>query len=72
MSSPQRPARAAEEVVSRDRWFLDCIATHVFRFEGRTSSDTGANYQDYETDRKKRVARTRISHHQIKYRRIDA
>src|SRR3989442_794163 len=43
-------------VISHDRWFLDRIATHILAFEGdsRTSFFAG-NYQEYESDKIKRL-----------------
>ncbi|MGH8595600.1 MAG: ATP-binding cassette domain-containing protein, partial [Gammaproteobacteria bacterium] len=43
-------------VISHDRWFLDRIATHILAFEGDSRVEWFAgNYQDYETDRKRRL-----------------
>ena len=60
-------------VISHDRWFLDRIATHILAFEGdsRTFYFQG-NYQDYETDRKKRLGADSLVPKRIKYRRLTA
>ena len=42
-------------VISHDRWFLDRIATHILAFEGNSHVEWFAgNYEDYESDRKRR------------------
>lgn len=42
-------------VISHDRWFLDRICTHILAFEGDSQVVWHeGNYQDYETDLKKR------------------
>jgi sulfate-transporting ATPase len=48
--------------ISHDRWFLNCIATHIVPFEG--------NYEDYEKDRKRRLGADADTPHRIKYRPI--
>ena len=58
-------------VISHDRWFLDRIATHILAFEG--DSETvwfEGNYQDYETDRKRRLGAQADQPHRIKYRKL--
>ncbi len=58
-------------VISHDRWFLDRIATHILAFEG--DSETvwfEGNYQDYETDRKRRLGAAADQPHRIKYRKL--
>src|SRR5207247_6148313 len=43
-------------VISHDRWFLDRIATHILAFEGDSQVVWfEGNYQDYETDRRRRL-----------------
>lgn len=43
-------------VVSHDRWFLDRIATHILAFEGNSQVVWfEGNYQDYETDHRRRL-----------------
>ena len=58
-------------VISHDRWFLDRIATHMLAFEGdsRVVWFEG-NYQDYETDRKRRLGAEADTPHRIKYRKL--
>jgi energy-dependent translational throttle protein EttA len=58
-------------VISHDRWFLDRIATHMLAFEGdsRVVWFEG-NYQDYETDRHRRLGAEADQPHRIKYRRL--
>ena len=58
-------------VISHDRWFLDRIATHMLAFEGdsRVVWFEG-NYQDYESDRKRRLGADADQPHRIKYRKL--
>ena len=58
-------------VISHDRWFLDRIATHILAFEGdsRVVWFEG-NYQDYETDRHRRLGAEADQPHRIKYRKL--
>jgi ATP-binding cassette ChvD family protein len=58
-------------VISHDRWFLDRIATHMLAFEGdsRVVWFEG-NYQDYETDRRRRLGSEADQPHRIKYRKL--
>jgi ATP-binding cassette ChvD family protein len=58
-------------VISHDRWFLDRIATHMLAFEGdsRVVWFEG-NYQDYETDRRRRLGDEADTPHRIKYRKL--
>ncbi len=58
-------------VISHDRWFLDRIATHMLAFEGdsRVVWFEG-NYQDYETDRRRRLGAEADTPHRIKYRKL--
>ena len=58
-------------VISHDRWFLDRIATHMLAFEGdsRVVWFEG-NYQDYETDRHRRLGAEADTPHRIKYRKL--
>jgi len=58
-------------VVSHDRWFLDRIATHILAFEGDSQVVWfEGNYQDYETDRKRRLGAAADQPHRIKYRKL--
>jgi ATP-binding cassette ChvD family protein len=58
-------------IISHDRWFLDRIATHMLAFEGdsRVVWFEG-NYQDYETDRHRRLGAEADQPHRIKYRKL--
>ncbi len=56
-------------VISHDRWFLDRIATHMLAFEGDSQVVWfEGNYQDYETDRRRRLGAEADQPHRIKYR----
>jgi len=58
-------------VISHDRWFLDRIATHMLAFEGESQVVWfEGNYQDYETDRKRRLGAEADQPHRIKYRKL--
>ena len=58
-------------VISHDRWFLDRIATHILAFEGESQVVWfQGNYQDYETDRRRRLGSAADRPHRIKYRRL--
>src|SRR2546422_454022 len=58
-------------VISHDRWFLDRIATHILAFEGDSEVVWfEGNYQDYETDRKRRLGAAAEQPHRIKYRKL--
>ena len=58
-------------VISHDRWFLDRIATHMLAFEGDSQVVWfEGNYQDYETDRKRRLGAAADQPHRIKYRKL--
>jgi sulfate-transporting ATPase len=58
-------------VISHDRWFLDRIATHILAFEGESQVVWfEGNYQDYETDRKRRLGAAADQPHRIKYRKL--
>ena len=73
MSSPQRSTSVRGAVIPRDRSFLDGIATHMLAFEGDSHVEWfEGNYEDYVTDRKKRMGADADTPHRIKYRRIDA
>ena len=57
-------------VISHDRWFLDRVSTHILAFEGESQvAFVEGNYQDYETDRKKRLGDDDTPH-RIKYKRL--
>jgi ATP-binding cassette ChvD family protein len=56
-------------IISHDRWFLDRIATHILAFEGDSKVVWfEGNYQDYETDRKRRLGALADQPHRIKYK----
>jgi sulfate-transporting ATPase len=60
-------------VISHDRWFLDRIATHMLAFEGDSHAEWfEGNYQDYESDRRRRLGDDADRPHRIKYRRMTA
>jgi sulfate-transporting ATPase len=56
-------------VVSHDRWFLDRIATHILAFEGGSHVEWfQGNYEDYETDRHRRLGAAADQPHRIRYK----
>jgi len=56
-------------VISHDRWFLDRIATHILAFEGESRVFWyEGNYQEYETDRRRRLGAEAEQPHRIRYR----
>jgi sulfate-transporting ATPase len=58
-------------VISHDRWFLDRIATHILAFEGESRVVWfEGNYQDYETDRRRRLGAEADQPHRVKYRKL--
>jgi len=58
-------------VISHDRWFLDRVATHMLAFEGDSKVVWyEGNYQDYESDRHKRLGAEADKPHRIKYRKL--
>jgi energy-dependent translational throttle protein EttA len=58
-------------VISHDRWFLDRIATHMLAFEGDSHVEWfEGNFEDYETDRKRRLGADADQPHRIKYKKI--
>lgn len=58
-------------VISHDRWFLDRIATHILAFEGDSKvAWYEGNFSDYEADRLKRLGRTEVVPHRIKYKKL--
>ena len=59
-------------VISHDRWFLNRVATHILAYEGDSKVTWfEGNFDDYETDRKRRLGGEADQPHRIKYRRID-
>jgi len=58
-------------VISHDRWFLDRIATHILAFEGDSQVVWfEGNYQDYETDRHRRLGTDADNPKRIKYKKL--
>ncbi|HSC19571.1 MAG TPA: energy-dependent translational throttle protein EttA [Rhizomicrobium sp.] len=58
-------------IISHDRWFLDRIATHMLAFEGDSHVEWfEGNYQDYESDKKRRLGIEADQPHRIKYKRF--
>lgn len=56
-------------VTSHDRWFLDRIATHIIAFEGDSQVVWfEGNYEDYESDRKRRLGAQANQPQRIKYK----
>ncbi len=58
-------------VISHDRWFLDRIATHILAAEGDSQwTFFNGNYQEYETDKKKRLGEAGAAPKRIRYKPI--
>ena len=58
-------------VISHDRWFLDRICTHVLAFEGDSKVIWfEGNYQEYESDRRKRLGSEALQPRRLKYRKL--
>ncbi len=58
-------------VISHDRWFLDRVATHILSFEGDSSITFFAgNYQEYETDKRKRLGAEAAKPHRLRFKPI--
>ena len=56
-------------VISHDRWFLDRVATHILAFEGDSEVILfEGNYEEYDTDRRKRLGEAADRPHRIKYK----
>jgi energy-dependent translational throttle protein EttA len=56
-------------VTSHDRWFLDRIATHILAFEGESKvAFFPGNYQEYETDKVKRLGEEAAKPKRIRYK----
>lgn len=56
-------------VISHDRWFLDRIATHILAFEGNSQvSFFDGNYQEYESDKRKRLGEEGAKPKRIRYK----
>jgi len=58
-------------IISHDRWFLDRVATHMLAFEGDSHAEWfEGNFQDYESDKKRRLGIEAEQPHRIKYKRF--
>jgi ATP-binding cassette ChvD family protein len=58
-------------IISHDRWFLDRIATHMLAFEGDSHVEWfEGNFQDYESDKKRRLGIDSVIPHRIKYKKF--
>jgi ATPase subunit of ABC transporter with duplicated ATPase domains len=58
-------------IISHDRWFLDRIATHILAFEGESHVEWfEGNFQDYETDKKRRLGEDSVMPKRIKYKKF--
>jgi energy-dependent translational throttle protein EttA len=58
-------------VISHDRWFLDRIATHILAFEGDSNVVWfEGNYEDYESDRHRRLGSDADNPHRLKYKKL--
>ena len=58
-------------VISHDRWFLDRIATHIIAFEGDSHVEFfPGNYNEYETDKKRRLGEEAAAPHRVKYKKL--
>ncbi len=56
-------------VISHDRWFLDRIATHILAAEGDSQwTFFAGNYQEYETDKKKRLGEDGARPHRLRFK----
>ena len=58
-------------IVSRDRWVLSRIATHILAFEGGGHVEWfEGNFQDYEKDKMRRLGQDSIIPHRLKYKKF--
>ena len=58
-------------IISHDRWFLDRIATHILAFEGESHVEWfEGNFQDYETDKMRRLGIDSVMPQRIKYKKF--
>ncbi len=58
-------------IISHDRWFLDRIATHILAFEGESHVEWfEGNFQDYETDKMRRLGVDSVMPQRIKYKKF--
>ena len=58
-------------VVSHDRWFLDCICTHILAAEGDSQwTFFDGNYQEYEADKVKRLGEEGARPHRMRFKAL--
>ncbi len=58
-------------IISHDRWFLDRIATHILAFEGDSHVEWfEGNFQDYESDKMRRLGTDSVIPHRLKYKKF--
>ena len=58
-------------VISHDRWFLDRIASHILAFEGDSQVVFfNGNYQEYESDKKKRLGEEGAKPKRIRFKAL--
>jgi len=58
-------------IISHDRWFLDRIATHILAFEDESHVEWfEGNFQDYETDKMRRLGTDSVIPHRLKYKKF--
>jgi sulfate-transporting ATPase len=56
-------------VISHDRWFLDRMATHILAFEGNSQVVWfEGNYEEYESDKKRRLGADANQPQRIRYK----
>ena len=59
-------------VISHDRWFLDRIATHILAFEGESHVEWfEGNYQEYETDLRRRRGTADDRPQRIRFKKLE-
>ncbi len=58
-------------VISHDRFFLDRICTHILAFEGDSHVEWfEGNFEDYETDKVKRLGEDAVMPKRIRYKKF--
>ena len=58
-------------IISHDRMFLDRIATHMLAFEGDSHVEWfEGNFEDYETDKKRRLGEDSVNPKRVTYRQF--
>ena len=56
-------------VIGHDRWFLDRMATHILAFEGNSEVVWfEGNYEEYESDKKRRLGADANQPQRIRYK----